>query len=573
MGGGGFAPSHGSSPRSFGNSGMHHNGGMGGSRQFNSSPGMGSQGRHSIGGTNGNMNRGGNLNHGGNNHLGSSSMGQSGARMNHGNTGLQGQNGHHGGTQLGQRHTGNPNNGQGNAMHHQVAHVGNHQGGVNNLNHNHNGNWNGNHHGNNGWNGNWGNRHRGWHRGFWGGGFYPWWGFGGWGYGFGYPYFGLGLGLGYGLGYGLGGWGYPYYGYGGYGYGMNNWGYGGYSNYYYNPYCTSPLVLGSTVVDYSQPLAAATGPETAVADQAPVPNDNDPETVAAMADFDTARHAFMNGDYDAALSSVNRSIEKLPSDAVLHEFRGLVLFAQGKYMDAAAAIHAVLAGGPGWDWATLRGLYPDVATYERQLRALEANATANPTSADARFLLGYHYMTEGYTDAGLRQFKKVTDLQPNDMLAQQIVKAATTGQSGPSGSQAAPANANDIPLIVPAAPVTSQTPPAKLTDVLPRDTGALGQTVAKPTVDQLTGSWSATHEKGGKFAFNLTPEGTFKWTFTEGDKTNTLEGKYTLANDLIVLEPKEGPPMIGRVSDAGAEGFQFKMLGAPDDDPGLKFTK
>jgi hypothetical protein len=124
-----------------------------------------------------------------------------------------------------------------------------------------------------------------------------------------------------------------------------------------------------------------------------------------------------NGDYNAALTSVNRSIEKLPSDAVLHEFRGLVLFAQGNYQEAAGTIHAVLAGGPGWDWQTLRGLYPSVDVYTQQLRALESYASSHPDSADARFLLGYHYMTEGYRDAAIRQFTKVTKLQPDDVLA------------------------------------------------------------------------------------------------------------------------------------------------------------
>jgi hypothetical protein len=78
-----------------------------------------------------------------------------------------------------------------------------------------------------------------------------------------------------------------------------------------------------------------------------------------------------------------------------------VLFAQGKYREAAGTIHAVLADGPGWDWATMSGLYPSVQVYTTHLRALEDFARTNPDSADARFLLGYHYLTEGYHDAGI----------------------------------------------------------------------------------------------------------------------------------------------------------------------------
>ena len=49
----------------------------------------------------------------------------------------------------------------------------------------------------------------------------------------------------------------------------------------------------------------------------------------------------------------------------------LVLFALQRYDEASVALYAVLSIGPGWDWPTLVGLYPDVETYTAQLRALE----------------------------------------------------------------------------------------------------------------------------------------------------------------------------------------------------------
>ena len=87
--------------------------------------------------------------------------------------------------------------------------------------------------------------------------------------------------------------------------------------------------------------------------------------------FNAAQTAFYSGDYDGALKSVNDAIALAKNDAVLHEFRSLVLFAQGKYQESAAAIHSVLAVGPGWDWTTLISLYPSVDTYTQQLRKLE----------------------------------------------------------------------------------------------------------------------------------------------------------------------------------------------------------
>ena len=53
----------------------------------------------------------------------------------------------------------------------------------------------------------------------------------------------------------------------------------------------------------------------------------------------------------------------------------------GRYEQAATPLYAVLSVGPGWDWTTLIGIYPDVATYTVQLRKLEAYSESQPRSA------------------------------------------------------------------------------------------------------------------------------------------------------------------------------------------------
>ena len=118
----------------------------------------------------------------------------------------------------------------------------------------------------------------------------------------------------------------------------------------------------------------------------------------------------------------------------MHEFRALTLFAQGKYQDAAAALYAVLARGPGWDWDTMRSLYPDVGTYTRQLRALEAYIRDRPVDGAARFVLAYHYLVTRQTDAAVRQLQEVVKLTPDNTLAADMLKALT----------ATPAN-SDVP--------------------------------------------------------------------------------------------------------------------------------
>src|SRR5262249_17524474 len=104
--------------------------------------------------------------------------------------------------------------------------------------------------------------------------------------------------------------------------------------------------------------------------------------------------AFKAGDSAQALALCDQALAKLPNDSSLHEFRGLVLFALGRYDDAAAALYAVLSVGPGWDWTTLVSLYADVAVYTAQLRALEQYCDSLAGAAAPRFVLAYHYMVQ-----------------------------------------------------------------------------------------------------------------------------------------------------------------------------------
>jgi tetratricopeptide (TPR) repeat protein len=170
------------------------------------------------------------------------------------------------------------------------------------------------------------------------------------------------------------------------------------------------------VVDPSVAAPAAQPP-----DQAPA--DEDPKVKKAIDLFDQARELFKGGDYVGAQIKVDKAVGVLPQDRVLHEFRALVLFARRKYAEAAAALYAVLAAGPGWNWDTLKSFYPDVDTYTRQLRVLEADARDKPNSAEDRLVLAYHYLGLGQKDAAVKELEKVNQLQPGDHLSAQILAA------------------------------------------------------------------------------------------------------------------------------------------------------
>jgi tetratricopeptide (TPR) repeat protein len=149
----------------------------------------------------------------------------------------------------------------------------------------------------------------------------------------------------------------------------------------------------------------------------------DPNTTAAKARFDEATTAFAKGDYAGAQQLVEKAIQKLPSDATLHEFRALTLFAQKKYAEAAGAIYAVLAAGPGFDWEQVKSFYDSANTYTDQLRALEEHSRANPKAANEHFLLAYHYLVLDKKDAAIKQLEEVIQLVPKDGLSAALLKA------------------------------------------------------------------------------------------------------------------------------------------------------
>lgn len=290
----------------------------------------------------------------------------------------------------------------------------------------------------------------------------------------------------------------------------------------------APQQAVAPVSDYSQPISTtAAHPEQAVADQA---------TLA----FNQAREAFKAGDYANALQFDQQALTQMPNDTTLHEFLALVLFAQGKYEQAAAPLYAVLSVGPGWDWTTLSGMYPDVATYTEQLRNLETFVAANPNSAQGRFVLAYQYFSEGHDENAVAQLKQVVKLQPGDTLSAQLVaRYQPSGDTPSAPSGAAPADS--------------------------------------PAVDgKLPGKWVATPAKDANIALSIQDDGRFTWAATgQGKPPMTIAGASTFADGVLTLVDQGGQSgsLAGKVIWQNADHFTFRLAGAPPTDPGLSFAR
>jgi tetratricopeptide (TPR) repeat protein len=322
-----------------------------------------------------------------------------------------------------------------------------------------------------------------------------------------------------------------------------NWGYASYANpYYAEEAVAQPIVIEQTVAggepqsvsvpaftyDYSHPIDTQSAPPPAeVADP-------------AVAKFDSARVAFGTGDYAGALKLTDDALKVLPNDATLHEFRALVLFAVGKYDLAAGPLYAVLSVGPGWDWTTMAGLYPNIDVYTSQFRKLEAFVFANPKSTAGHFVLAYHYLTQGHTDAAVGQLKEVVALAPQDTLSAQLVKQFSPPAAAPE---------------TPAAPTVA--PPA----ATPVRQGS------------LAGNWTARPAADTTIDLRIGDDGTFTWGVTAKGKPNQLTGKWSLADDLLTLAAAgQGGALVGRITWQAGDKWNFRAIGTGPEDQGLTFT-
>jgi tetratricopeptide (TPR) repeat protein len=301
--------------------------------------------------------------------------------------------------------------------------------------------------------------------------------------------------------------------------------------YYSEPIITVPIESAQTVVVAPAEAAAPAAPAAPVATG--LPPGATPEGVSK---FDEARAAFMAGQYDAALKLTDAAVAQMPRDAVLHEFRSLVLFALQRYREAAATIHPVLDVGPGWDWKTLSSLYPGVDVYTTQLRVLEAARTKDPKAADLRFLLGYHYLTCGHADQALAEFRRALEVRPNDSVTTGLV--ATLAPRDAQPAQAAPGK-------------------------------------APPTVppDKLVGNWKATGKGKSSYSMSLNKDGSFTWGFTQGARKQEVKGVHTVEGNVLAMEPDSGGVLVAELTPKSDDAIQFKMIGGQKGDPGLEFRR
>lgn len=301
---------------------------------------------------------------------------------------------------------------------------------------------------------------------------------------------------------------------------------------YYAP--SAPSGAAKSSISYTEPVSVA-------AAQIPTGDDStaDLAETKSLEALERSREAFKQGDYLAASKSIDEALAYTPGDVTLHEFRALVYFALGKYSDAAGVLNSALASGPGWSWDTMIGFYNGSEAYNEQLRKLEDHVKSAPDKADARFLLGYHYMVCGHMEKSNAQFAKACDLQPADTISRQLREL--TANSIPDNGEA-----DDVEAPVKPEPV----PP-----------------------DKLVGTWVSDRGQDGKVTFTMGADGNYTWNYMNAGKSTDMKGTYGLNDKGLLVLTTDDSQMVSEVTLKDNKELKFVLIGAPEGDPGLDFKK
>jgi len=312
---------------------------------------------------------------------------------------------------------------------------------------------------------------------------------------------------------------------------------------YYNPYQARPVYIsGNSQVTYTEPI-------TQVAVRSAPKEDTEVQEITRKSEslIGESQTAFKQRNYLVALELADKAIAESPGDGALHEYRALILFALGKYGEAAGVLNPVLASGPGWDWSTMIALYDAQQTYTDQLQNLEAYTEQKPDSADSHFLLGYHYMVCGHLDLATPQFDEAVRLMPKDSVSKELAELTRNTEKTDEEGKPKPAEAEQPEAEAPAP------------EPVP--------------LEKLTGTWVSNRDAGSSITLTFKDDGKFTWSYIKDGKATEFGGEYSMNDDgLLVLDSSESQ-MVANVELPQDTELKFVLAGGPPEDPGLAFKK
>ena len=63
-------------------------------------------------------------------------------------------------------------------------------------------------------------------------------------------------------------------------------------------------------------------------------------------------------------------------------------------------------------------------------------------------------------------------------------------------------------------------------------------------------------------------DGAFTWGLTQGKRKEEVKGVYTIAGNVLAMEPDTGGTVLAELTMKGSDSVNFKMIGGAADDRG-----
>ncbi len=190
------------------------------------------------------------------------------------------------------------------------------------------------------------------------------------------------------------------------------------------------------------------------------------------------------------------------------------------------------------DFGTARNAFRQ-QDYTEQLRRLETYVRDHANDAASNLVLAYHYLVINQPQAAKAKLERVLELQPRDQVARQLL----TGIVG--------TEQNGVP---------------------PPDESMLSNQPTEKFQADLTGTWETTRN-GAPIHLSFQPNGEFIWSVGSGDQAHTITGRFSVNSGTLVMIDGQGEAMTAHVIALSPDTFYFSMVGAPQEDPGVKFER
>jgi len=146
----------------------------------------------------------------------------------------------------------------------------------------------------------------------------------------------------------------------------------------------------------------------------------------ATAQIDRGVKLFQQGQYQQAADIFQLACESNQGDATARVYAGHALFALGRYRDAVRNLRRAFELQPRIAYLIydVRGDYDEPAKYEQQLNALRKALEMSPRDVDRLFLMGYMHYYTGQRTAAWRYFQRVQEVDKNDAISERLMRNA-----------------------------------------------------------------------------------------------------------------------------------------------------